>query len=201
MIGLKPNRERIQNLTRDAIRELLQRPDLCAKLRANNCDNRHKKLNSEVEKLRNWVGNLVHSVPYTPYHIVRAILGVFHLVWNIAWIYRLKFIAEILENQPNTRISMFDRLTMKQSEADDQVLFIRKGNSLFDWTCVCLLLLAAVILLNVFSKSKTCRDWITNQENKWRPCKCRTRKKWWKRNKIRKDRIAKRRYKTGLSHF
>ena len=80
MIGLKPNRERIQNLTRDAIRELLQRPDLCAKLRANNCDNRHKKLNSEVEKLRNWVGNLVHSVPYTPYHIVRDILGVFHLV-------------------------------------------------------------------------------------------------------------------------
>merc|ERR1712147_225347 len=77
LIPLKPNREKIQNLTRDALRELLQRPDLCAKLRANNCDNRHRKLNSEVEKLR---------------------------------------------------ISMFDRLTMKQSEADDQVLFIRKAN-------------------------------------------------------------------------
>merc|ERR1712131_391123 len=77
LIPLKPNREKIQNLTRDALRELLQRPDLCAKLRANNCDNRHKKLNSEVEKLR---------------------------------------------------ISMFDRLTMKQSEADDQILFIRKAN-------------------------------------------------------------------------
>ena len=52
LIPLKPNREKIQNLTRDALRELLQRPDLCAKLRANNCDNRHRKLNSEVEKLR-----------------------------------------------------------------------------------------------------------------------------------------------------
>ena len=62
LIPLKPNREKIQNLTRDALRELLQRPDLCAKLRANNCDNRHKKLNSEVEKLRNGltIENMVH---------------------------------------------------------------------------------------------------------------------------------------------
>ena len=28
---------------------------------------------------------------------------------------------------------MFDRLTMKQSEADDQVLFIRKGKKTFHW--------------------------------------------------------------------
>ena len=57
----------------------------------------------------------------------------------------------------NIRISMFDRLTMKQSEADDQVLFIRKGNSLI--TCVCLLLLAAVISLKF-------NDWMFSANQK-----------------------------------
>ena len=66
LIPLKPNREKIQNLTRDALRELLQRPDLCAKLRAHNCDNRHRKLNSEVEKLRAGIHTL-YDINYINY--------------------------------------------------------------------------------------------------------------------------------------